>query len=111
MNNKIYKLNMNKFTEYITKVNLNIQNDLDEDTDKFIEVFENLKHTQPEYMIHALIPAIQYALMTWLQLHGYHVDKSGIGIFNDFGLELINYSKFLKGMCFLHGLTEDDSDE
>ena len=110
-NNKIYKLNMNKFTDYITNVNLSINNDLDEDSEKFIEVFDNLKHTQPEYMIQALIPAIQYALLTWLQSHGYHVDRSGVSIFTDFGNEFINYAKFLKGMCFLHELTEDEDHE
>lgn len=111
MNNKIYKLNMNKFTEYINKVNPNIKNDMDDDTEKFIEVFDNLIHTQPEYMIQALIPAIHYALTTWLQLHGYHVDRSVVSILTDFGGELIGYAKFVKGMCFLHGLTEDDDNE
>lgn len=111
MNNNIYKLNMNRFTEYIDKVNPGIQTEMDEDTDNFVEVFEKLNHTQPEYMIHALIPAIQYALMTWLQFHGYHVDRSTIGIFDDFGKELIKYAKFLKTMSFLHDLTEDDNHE
>lgn len=111
MNNNIYKLNMKRFIEYINKVNPSIQTDLDEDTDKITEVFENLNHAQPEYMIHALIPVVHYALMTWLQSHGYHVDRSSPGIFEDFGKELIKYSKFLNTMGFLHDLTEDDNHE
>lgn len=111
MNNKIYKLNMNKFTGYINYVNPGIKEELGEEVDRLCELFDSMHHTQPEYILHALTPAIQYALGTWLQSHGYHVDRSIALIFTEFGKDLINYGKFLKEMSVLKDLTEEEDHE
>lgn len=94
---KIYKVNMNKYTKYITHINPNIRKEASADSDDLTDwLHDNLKHQLPEYVIDVIVPALHAYVTEWcMKYNDYDIEKSSASILIAIGMDLAAYGKFL----------------